>query len=134
MKVNNVYSHNSSEYECLPLVGKLEIAPIYDMDSDSTNDTSNMTLIEPGYDFIIIGHHSSKKQALNEVKGLDNAFCGAKDTYNLTDGYILGNFEADCDYLKIDDLLYSIIYKPTYFCWLTDKYTSVIQKECSFDR
>ena len=87
-------------------------------------------------DFVLIGVHVKPTDAQAELDGLVKAYEKAVDIFNTTYIILLGDMNADCQYLKDSENEQLKITTDERLVWLINKTvdTTVAASSCSYDR
>jgi endonuclease/exonuclease/phosphatase family metal-dependent hydrolase len=85
------------------------------------------------FDFVLIALHSDPDETPEELDSLPLVLEEAKETYEEDDFILLGDMNADCNYLKKSD---NVSIKAEEYIWLIgdDADTTVKSTDCAYDR
>ncbi|XP_058246292.1 deoxyribonuclease I-like 1-like isoform X1 [Hemibagrus wyckioides] len=87
--------------------------------------------------FLIIGHHSCPKKAMNEMEELFEVFQAVQKKWKTENVMLLGDLNADCGYITIKGLKKLRLRNDPKFLWLIadEQDTTVRDKtHCAYDR
>ncbi|XP_053481180.1 deoxyribonuclease I-like 1-like [Ictalurus furcatus] len=87
--------------------------------------------------FIIIGHHSCPRKAMNEMEELFEVFQVVRNKWKTENVMLLGDLNADCGYVTIKGLKKLRLRNDPKFLWLiTDEQDTTVRDKthCAYDR
>ncbi|XP_071479326.1 deoxyribonuclease-1-like [Diadema antillarum] len=87
-------------------------------------------------DFSVIGLHSKPDDAVNELDEMMNVYEAAKSKFGNENSILMGDFNADCNYVRSSDWSSISIRTDSSFEWLISDYadTTVKSTDCAYDR
>jgi deoxyribonuclease-1-like protein len=86
--------------------------------------------------FFVIPIHTEPDRAVQEINALAKVYEDAVQRWNLKNGVLIGDMNADCQYVKKSDWEKVSLSKDPRFLWLikTGLDTASMNSECTFDR
>ena len=92
--------------------------------------------LETGFDFVAVGVHVDPDTAEDEIDSLVEVYEEAKDFFGDPDVLLMGDFNADCQYLREGDFEDIRLWTDGRFHWLIDNDddTTTGKNTCAFDR
>jgi len=87
-------------------------------------------------DFFIVGIHTNPGNAVEEVASLVDVYDAAAARFKITDGIVMGDFNADCGYFAKKNWKDHRFRNDDRFKWLIgdDENTTVGKQNCAYDR
>ena len=96
-----------------------------------------MTIIVSGIpDFFLTGLHAEPGQSATpkELNALVKVYDNTTVKFQTNNGVLLGDFNADCDYLSIATYSQLNLVKDSRFTWLINEDTTTGSTACAYDR
>lgn len=123
---------------------KINVIDSYDFD-DGIEPKDDIFQREPfvvrfqsnsGFDFAAVGIHTSPDDAVKEVDELVGVYDDLRIKWGERDALIMGDFNADCSYLKGNDWQEVDLWTDKRFKWWIDNEddTTVSKTDCAYDR
>ncbi|XP_006001522.1 deoxyribonuclease-1 [Latimeria chalumnae] len=87
-------------------------------------------------EFVIVPQHTSPDEAVEEIDGLYDVFLDVQSKWRNDNILFMGDFNADCDYVRPDEWHKIRLRTDTQFLWLISNSsdTTVSTTHCAYDR
>jgi len=138
-------SSSKEQYAYIYKSAKLKLNNTYHFDDgvEPRNDTferepyiAHFESIAHGYDFTLVGIHTSPKKAFQEIDGLLRVYEDAKQVMEDDDVILLGDLNASCNYVRASRIESLLLRQDSRFTWHIDDDadTTTSATNCAYDR